>query len=256
MADISTITLLNGRTYGIKDPVARSITAGAITIVGKTTTTIEDDSSVNPIIISGESYTARANDAVFFGKKEFVFDGTKWHEFGDMTGLGDLARKDSASGSYTPAGTVSQSQFTGAQMTSTGKFTPSGSISASESNSGNFQPAGTVTAPNITLQTAGTTATVNSIVSVGTLPTLTMDVDELSENLTISFSAGTLPVKGDSVVVKTGDASYLASVPVFTGSKVQMEFTGTEGNVSVSGTTSGSVSQPTFTGESATITVS
>ena len=27
------------------------------------------------------------NLAVFYGKKEFVFDGTKWHEFGDLTGL-------------------------------------------------------------------------------------------------------------------------------------------------------------------------
>lgn len=256
MADISTITLLNGKTYNIKDAVARSITAGCIRVVGKTTTSLSDESTVNPIIVGGNSYTAIANDAVFFGKKEFVFDGTKWHEFGDMTGLGALAMKDSASVKYTPQGSVSQPEFNGNQMGSTGKFTPSGNVSATQSNSGNYQPAGTISAPTIRVKTAGSTTTVNSITDVGTLPVLTIDVDEDAENLAISFDQGTLPTKGENVTVKTGDAVYESTIPEFTGAKVQLGFTGTEGNVNVIGTPSGTVTKPDFTGTEATITVS
>ena len=113
MAELSRITLPSGTTYDLKDAVARQAITGAITLKGTTTTALKDEATTNPIIVNGESYTAVANDAVFYGKAEFVFDGTMWHEFGDMTGLGALARKDSASGSYTPAGTVSQPTFTG-----------------------------------------------------------------------------------------------------------------------------------------------
>lgn len=256
MADISTITLFNGKTYNIKDAVARSITAGSIRVVGKTTTLLSDDSTINPIIVNGSSYTALTNDAVFFGKKEFVFDGAKWHEFGDMTGLGALAMKDSASVKYTPQGSVSQPEFNGNQMNSTGKFTPSGNVSAVQSNNGNYQPAGTISAPTIRIKTSGSTTTVNSITDVGTLPVLTIDVDEDAENLAISFDQGTLPTMGENVTVKTSDAVYESTAPEFTGAKVQLGFTGTEGNINVIGTPSGTVTKPDFTGTEATITVS
>ena len=62
-----------------------------------------------------------------------------------------------------------------------------------------------------------------------------------------------------NVTVKTGDASYSASSPAFTGTGVRLvtgnistadsaSFTGTEATVSVSGTPAGTVSQPTFSG--------
>ena len=285
MADISKITLPSGTTYDIKDAVARSTMAGAIKIKGSTTTPLTDESTTNPIIINGDEYTAVANDAVFYEKSEYVFDGTMWHEFGDMSGLGELAQKDEASGRYTPQGTVSTPTFTGEQalisvtgqttgtveisvgegtanytpegtvskpvftgspMTSTGTFTPSGDVTVSNNTNGNYQPTGTVSTPSITVKTEGSTTTVNSITSVGTLPTLSTTVE--NENLTISFSQGTLPVKGDDVTVKTSDAEYEASQPSFTGGKVQIGFSGSSGNISVTGTTTGSVSQPIFTG--------
>lgn len=256
MADISTITLQNGKTYNIKDAVARAIVGGAIRVIGKTATQLSDGTNTNPIMVSGQIYTAIANDAVFFGQKEFVFDGTHWHEFGDMTGLGALATKDTATTKYTPHGFVSQPVFSGSQMTSTGKFVPTGSINAVENNTGNYQPAGSVSTPQIRVKTAGSTTTVNSITDVGTLPALTIDVDEEAENMTISFNAGTLPIKGDGVTVKTGDAAYESSGISFTGAKVQLGFSGNEGNVSVTGTPAGTVSKPEFTGTEATITVS
>lgn len=125
--DISKITLPSGNTYDIKDAVARSQISGAIRIKGTTTTALTDEATTNPITIDGNSYTAVSGDAVFYNKKEFVFDGTKWHEFGDMSGLGDVAyiNKDgtathflNGSGSWTtPAHqTIKQDGITGATV--------------------------------------------------------------------------------------------------------------------------------------------
>lgn len=60
---------------------------GGIILVGETTTTLTDGATTNPITVDGKSYTAQPNDAVIYGNKEFLFDGTKWHEFGDLSGL-------------------------------------------------------------------------------------------------------------------------------------------------------------------------
>lgn len=60
---------------------------GGIILVGETTTALTDGATTNPIIIDGQSYTAQANDAVLYGSKEFLFTGTRWREFGDLSGL-------------------------------------------------------------------------------------------------------------------------------------------------------------------------
>lgn len=62
-------------------------TQGGIVLVGETTTALTDGATTNPITVDGQSYTAQANDAVIYQNKEFLFDGTKWHEFGDLSGL-------------------------------------------------------------------------------------------------------------------------------------------------------------------------
>ena len=256
MAEISKITLPSGSTYDFKDTVAREMAAGTIHLIqGECSTALTDMATTNPITIDGESYTAVSGDATFYDNKEFVFDGTYWHEFGDLTGLGALALKDSATGSFTPAGTVSTPTFTGESMTSTGTFTPSGSVAITAgSGTANYTPAGSVSKPGVTV--TPTTGTVNSITDVGTLPNLTTTV--ANETLTIGWSAGTLPTKGSDTTVMTGASAELDAAPTFTGTGVDLEaaFTGTEGNVSVSGTPSGTVSQPTFTGTAGSVTVS
>lgn len=229
---IKSITLPSGTTYDLKDETARNAISGlsgAMKYVGVTTTVLTDGSTATTIVINGDNHTAAAGDVAIYGDSEFVFNGSTWNEFGSTGSLKALAFKDSASGSYTPAGSVSQPTFSGSSMTSTGKFTPSGSVSA----------------PAISVNQAGSTTTVNSITDVGTLPSLTTTVT--NEVLTIGFNQGTLPTKGSNTTVKTGDASYTASQPTFTG---------TEDDVSVSGTPAGSVTQPTFSGTAATITVS
>lgn len=307
---LSQITLPNGTVYNLKDAKARADIAdiqaaisGGLKFIGETTTQLTDGATTNPITINGSSVTAHSGDIVVYGEKEFLFDGTKWIEMGDLSLLGALAYKDSASGSYTPTGTVSQPTFTGSNSnvsvstadsesgnyqpkgtvsqptftgsssSSSGVFTPAGTVSVSASATENktttvqpaaegaatYTPAGSVSAPTISVSSAGGTTTVNSITDVGTLPSFSATVS--NENLTLGFSAGTLPTKGSDTTVKTSDASYEASVPAFTGTGVRLvtgniavpsaysaSFSGTEGNVSVSGTPSGTVSQPTFTG--------
>ena len=282
MADISKITLLNGTTYNLKDQQARDdiaaiqgAIAGGVTFMGETSTALTDGSTTKSIVINDATVTAVKGYLVVYSSKEFVFDGDKWIEMGDLSLIGDLGWKDSASGTYTPTGNVSQPTFSGNELTSTGKFTPGGSVGLTTSNktatvskaaSGDatYTPEGTVAAPTISVKTAGSTTTVNSITAVGTLPTLTTSV--ANEVLTIGFDQGTLPTKGANQTVKTGDAAYQASAPAFTGTGARLvtgniavptsaSFTGTEGNVSVSGTPSGTVTKPTFTGTQGTVTV-
>ena len=250
MAEISKITLPSGTTYDIKDTTARQMASGVIHLVpGVNETPLTDGSTINPITIDGELYTAKSGDAVFYESKEYVYDGEIWHEFGDLTGLKALAYKDSAQGNYTPSGSISKPTFTGSKATISVSGTPSGTVSTptftgdSMTSTGTFTPTGEISTPVITVKTAGANTTVNSITDVGTLPVLTTTV--ANETLTIAFNQGTLPVKGDDTTVKTGDADYESSKPTFTGML---------GNIRVTGTPHGTVSQPTFTGDELTST--
>lgn len=205
MADISKIMLPSGNTYDIKDAIARELIenlTGYTKYLGVTTTALSDGASTNPITVGGESITAETGDIAVYGSGEFIFNGTTWQAFGDLSALGALAYKDSATGSvtpagtvsqptftgnsdtvditvatnasgnYTPAGTVSQPTFSGSELTSTGKFTPEGEISFSNTNktatvstttgTATYTPGGSVSTPTISVATAGATTTVKN----------------------------------------------------------------------------------------------
>lgn len=274
MADISKITLPSGTTYDIKDAVARAAVGGAIIIRGTTTTALTDEATTNPITIDNESYTAVANDAVFYQKKEFVFDGTKWHEFGDMSGLGALATKDSASGSYTPAGSVTlgdKAKSTVSPASSgTATYTPAGSVtfgtkakstvSPADSGAATYTPAGTIAvnaasgtgtsytpegsveAPTISVSSAGSTTTIHNPTKVtvaktveaaapgATAPSNSITYYSVANETLSLYQIGY--TTGDSITVsdttvKTGDASYTATAPAFTGTEKKLAFSGT-----------------------------
>lgn len=195
MADISKVTLPSGSEYNLKDAQARSdiedlrsALSGGIHYIGVTTTALTDGSSTNPIVIGGQSVTAKSGDLVIYGNLEFIFTSTdnKWHEFGSTGSLKALAFKDSASGSYTPSGAVS---------------TPTISI-----------------VPEV--------ASIQPIDSVGTAPSCTLpdlSMTVANENLSFgwsagSFDAGSVPTLGNSVNVMTGIDSATSSQPTFTGS--------------------------------------
>ena len=105
---ISKITLPSGNTYTIKDAWARerieSLTSGALTYIGITTTQLEDGSTTHPITIGGESKEPTNGNVVVVNvpggvSKEFVWTETTpgdistgmWLEFGDLSTLGQLA---------------------------------------------------------------------------------------------------------------------------------------------------------------------
>ena len=205
MADISKITLPSGVTYNIKDVTARATASGAIQLKGVTTTALTDESTTNPININGESYTAVSQDAVFFNKKEFVFDGTKWHEFGDMSGLGSLAYKNNASATYTPAGSVSTPTIT---------VTPS-----------------TVSKYVAESATGGGSVTAGSAASC-TLPVLTTSV--ANETLTLSWSAGSFTANTPTSVTLPSFSNQTIATGISSASSSQPSFSGTEATVQVS----------------------
>ena len=240
MADISKITLPGGTTYNIKDAVAREAIAELESYseyLGVTTTPLTDGATTNPITIGGQQVTAKKGEIANYGSKEFIFNGTIWQEFGDMSALKALAFKDSASGSYKPAGTIS---FTNSNKTA--------AVSKASSGTATYTPEGTVAAPTISLKTAGATKSVTGISTVGTLPSCTLPTfTYASETLTItagSYTDGTLPTKATAVTVKTSDGVYEASAPTFTGTGARL----VTGNISVP-------TAATFTGTDATITV-
>ena len=181
---------------------------------------------------------------------------------------------------YTPNGSVSAT-FTGASMTSSGKFTPTGNVSLTTTpktatvtgtdagqDAATYTPKGTVTAPTISVATAGSTTSINSAAKKTVVTDMSVAepaaTDATGELAYYAVSGETLTFKkfvettGDSitetpVTVKTGDASYSASAPTFEGTGAKFVtgsidvptsagFTGTEGDVSVTGTTAGSVS--------------
>lgn len=270
MADISKITLPSGNTYNIKDVTARELIKelqNYSDFLGITTTELVDGANTNPIIIENKSVTAKKGNVVIYGNKEFIFNGTVWQEFGDLSVLGTLAFKNKAEGSYTPAGTVSTPTFTGTAESISASFIPAGDVDITTDVMApviNYTPAGIISTPTITV--TPNTTTVNSITDVGSLPTCTlpnMTATVTDENLTLgwsagSFDAGTLPSQGANTTVVTGIKSASSSQLDFTGTgvKIQATFTGAVGTATGTFTPSGDISQPNFTGTAATIEVS
>lgn len=194
MAIINQI-VAGGTTYDLVDAGARSLISGLesyTNFLGVTTTAVTDGSTTQTVTINGESVQAKRGEIVTKDSKEFIWNGSAWQEFGDLSDLGDLAMENSVVATYTPQGSVST--------------------------------------PDITV--TPTTDTVNAIDSAGTLPTATIPTFTVDNGvLTItagSFNAGALPTT-TSVSVLTGASAALDNAPVFTGT--QETITSTKANV-------------------------
>ena len=163
-------------TYDIKDAYARQMIAqlgNAIYWMGVTTTALTNGSTTNPITIEGESETADVGGMAQYDGEEFIWNGSAWQSVG-KNNFGALAFKSQATTNYTPVGDVSK---------------PTASI------------------------TGGSTDTVNSITSVGTLPSMTVTSE------TLVFNPGTLPVKGADQTVVSAVGTIDVSKPTFTGTQ-------------------------------------
>ena len=317
MADISKITLPSGTTYNIKDETARQMASAGVSF------TVSTDAASTPKDVTWESggttitgtLVASSSTTGVFYLVPITTSGTKdvyaeyvtvsssnvysWEKIGttdiDLSSLGDLAYKDSASGNFKPEGTVSQPTFSGNSLTSTGTFTPDGTVSTPTftgtegsvsvsgtpagsisvgTGSANYTPGGTVSTPTITVTPSTATkyvaasSTGGGSVTAGTAASATMPVLETSvsnETLTISWTDGsftantptsvTLPSFTSQTIV-SGISSATSSQPSFTGTGVNLKFEGTTMSSSGNFTPAGTVSQPTFTGTSGSVSVS
>ena len=287
------IQMPSGNVYDIVDQGARDLIKELMNFteyLGVTTSAVDDGATINPVLINGESVTAEAGDVVTRSSdsQEFIYSSTGvWQNFGHLSGLGALAFKDSASGSYTPAGSVS-AHFAGTSTTSTGKFTPSGTVTAhfagaSTTSTGSYTPAGSVSAHFAGASTTSTgsitpngsvsnvvlnTSTVKVVKTDGVAPSCTMPSYTVANGvLTITdgtFNAGSAPVTENKTL-----ATSVKTQPAFTGSSTNVSvvgtpngsidtasFSGTAATISVTGTPNGSIDSASFSGTEATITVS
>ena len=285
MADISKITLPSGSTYNFKDEVARQMASAGVsfslaTDAGSTPKDVTWDD--NGTTITGTLVASSSTVGVFYlvpavdGAGKNIYDEYVtiqdnstyfWEKIGstevDLSGLGDLAYKDSASGNYTPEGTVSQPSFTGTQGNISVSGTPSGSISTG-SGTANYTPAGSVAAPTITVtpntatKYVAASASGGGSVSAGSAASLSATV--ANETLTLSFTpntptAVTLP-SFESQTIVSGIASASATAPTFTGTGAELVFTGDSLSSTGTFTPNGTVSQPTFSGTQKSVSVS
>lgn len=205
MAEISKITLPSGVTYDIKDATARAAVAGGTVFMGVTTTALTDGATTSPIVIDGENVNAINGGIAIYQNGEFIFadKDSKWHEIGDTSNLGDLAMKDSASGSYTPAGSVSTPTIT---------VTPS------------------TTSKYVASSATGGGSVTNGSAASCTLPSLTTSV--ANETLTIGWAAGSFTANTPTAVtlpsftqqtIATGITSASSSQPTFSGTAATIE---------------------------------
>lgn len=281
MADISKVTLPSGTSYDLKDAQARTDIAtlkgsvtGAMHYVGVSATDMTDEEkTTNNVIqiVTGtnsdgtnktQDHTAASGDVVIYKNREYIFsdsDGA-WHEFGSTGSLKALAFKDTATGTATAQGSVSQPGFHGSKATISTNYTPGGAITSSVPGQGetatyvpngavsaptftgkpgainaSYTPKGNVSAPGVTV--TPNTTTVNSITGVGSLPNFSANVS--NETLVFGWNAGSLPTSVNNVTVVTGIKSATATAPTFTGAA---------GTATGSYTPNGTVSAPSFTG--------
>ncbi len=170
---ISSITVPNAAgtayaTYDLKDAWSRDkinneilpVLEGGMHYVGVTTSAVTDGATVNPVAIVGKQdpVTVTSGDIVTKGNAEYVWDGSAWREFGDLSMLGDFAYVDVGHVSVTPHGTVSKPTFSGTSS--------SVSFTITETDSGsNYQPKGTVSKPTFTGSESAVTVTSTKVTS-------------------------------------------------------------------------------------------
>lgn len=257
---ISQITLPSGTTYHIKDAEAREELAlltqeitGALVFVGVTTTELTDGATTDKITVNGAEHTAEAGDVVIYGKKEFIYTSTgKWVELGDFgdlqSQLGDLAYLNSASGSYTPDGsiTITPADYS---VTSTGTAEINGEISqptfTGEENQA-VEVEGTIQA--VSEITAGFTGTQGDVTVSGSVTAAgTVTKPEFKGTAaTITTSGLYKPTGTVNASAQTEDASVTSTGSIEQITGVESAFTGTTATVNVTGSCvpSGTVSTP------------
>ena len=197
-------------------------------------------------------------------------DKDHYHKFtpkGEITQPSFIGDEATISADYTPEGTVSEPIFTGATTTISTNYTPEGTVS---------QPSFTGKEITSGEASANTTSVLTSVLTEGTLPSLSYtkptcthtaaifspSVDE-NGVLSYEFSGGEIKFNAGSIDFKEGKMPTFntgtATTPshnhkvIPEGTISQPSFTGTTATISTNYTPEGTVSQPTFSGTTAAI---
>lgn len=225
-----------------------SASTHALSFIGFTSTALTDGATTSTLVAAeGKTLTKTTGftvgDVVFYGTKEFIWNGSSWTEFGDGSSLRALAFKDSASGTVTiPATTHTHTTpslshtVTQGSVSASGSYTPEGTVTikdrtdincAVENESGGFgeQTAikrigqGTKILTNyetwdVTIKPVGGTTSVQSMTGVGTLPTSeTKNIPNVTSvgvmfkaevvGETLKLTAGSAPTLGTAISVNS-----------------------------------------------------
>lgn len=226
MPEISKITLPSGTTYTIKDETAREMAGAGVSF------TVSTDAASTPAgvtwddhgtTITGTLVASASTSGVFYLVPETTQQSSKdiyaeyvtvkygsepsltydWEKIGttdiDLSNLGSLAYKNSASGSYTPAGTVSTPTITVTPEASTG-YVAGSSTGGGSVNSG--------TAASATMPVLETTVSNETLVLTWTPGSFTPNTP--TEVVLPSFT---------SKNIVTGIQSATSSQPAFSGTQ-------------------------------------
>ena len=215
MPNIKKVTLPSGNTYDLVDAGAReliSALSGSTAFLGLTTTALTDGATTNPITVNGSSVTATTGNIVIYESAEFIWDGAKWVEFGDLSSLGDLAYKDTASVSFSGGTTDkclgSDATFTTSVTPTTTniKATASGTVVGASSTDKCLGSDATFTTSVTPTTSKLVTTSVPNVTAAGSASTwsFTMGTGTDSETLIISGANSTAPTLGTAITAATG----------------------------------------------------
>ena len=229
MPDIKKITLPSGNSYDIVDAGAReliSALSGSTAFLGLTTTALTDGATTNPITVNGSSVTATTGNIVVYESAEYIWDGAKWVEFGDLSSLGDLAYKDTASVSFSGGTTDkclgSDATFTTSVTPTTTniKATASGTVVGASSTDKCLGSDATFTTSVTPTTSKLVTTSVPNVTAAGSASTwsFAMGTGNDAETLIISGANSTAPTLGTAITAATGSlASDGGGASVATG---------------------------------------
>ncbi len=221
MPDISKIKLPSGNTYDIVDAGARELISsleGGSSFAGKSTTAITDKSTTSPITIDGKGSVAPTNGMIVaYGNSEFIWDGAKWLEFGDLSNLGNLAVKDSVSlskgsgdnvlGEATTFTTTVTPSTTNIKATASGTAVGANGTASAITGFGAHSTDTFVKSVSAETNKKLVTTSVPNVTSVGAAATWSFSIGTGSEaeTLIISGGNGSAPTLGTAITAATGE---------------------------------------------------
>lgn len=226
--EISKVTLAS-KTYDIKDATARSrindiesSVTGAMHYAGVTTTALTDGATTKPITIDGASYTQKQGDVVIYSEKEFVWNGTKWNEFGSTGSLKALAFKDTASSTFTPnitaTGNITVASATVASSTNPLELSTTAITGATSFNAVNSATAvtGLLKAAKYDKATGGTVTVNSSATFIGTVSAVNVGVGTTLNTTGTPFTLSAVSTGGQKLVTDVANPVLATSGTVDT----------------------------------------